>query len=251
MITVSIVSHGHRDLVKDVLHDLAGFPEISSVVLTLNIPEEIPVFPSEIQSKLILISNDKPKGFGANHNAAFELSTTPYYCVLNPDVRMRTNPFNDLVSAMVENHAAMAAPLVMNSNGAIEDSIRKFPTPARLFAKAIFKVKSVYSISDKEMLLFPDWVAGMFMLFESKAFANLHGFDESFFLYYEDVDICARMRKQGMRLAVCPNVAVVHDAQRASHRNTKYLYWHICSMILFFIKHLGRLPSPNKVSGTV
>jgi len=88
----------------------------------------------------------------------------------------------------------------------------------------------------------PEWAAGMFMLFRSRAFCDVNGFDEKFFLYYEDVDICARMHKVGQKIVVCPSATIVHDACRASHHHWRYLRWHLASMIRFFCKHLGRLP---------
>ena len=251
MITISLVSHGHRDLVANVLTDLVNFPEVASVVLTLNMPEEIPTIPDALQTKVVLIRNDQPKGFASNHNSAFSQCKTAYFCVLNPDARLPDNPFPRLLQTLAEQKAVMAAPVVTNSLGKLEDSVRTFPTPLGIFLKLLGVSKGTFQFAKGDKPFYPHWVAGMFMLFESKAFANLHGFDESFFLYYEDVDICARMWKQGMRLAVCPKVAVVHDAQRDSHRKMKYLYWHISSMIRFFIKHLGRLPNPDRNTGIV
>lgn len=80
------------------------------------------------------------------------------------------------------------------------------------------------------------------MLFRSEDFRRLQGFDEKFFLYYEDVDICARAWKSGMKVLACPSVSVIHDAQRASRRNLQHMKWHAASMMRYFWKHAGRLP---------
>src|SRR5690606_33557130 len=104
-------------------------------------------------------------------------------------------------------------------------------TPISLLLKLLGVSKGTFQYAIGDEPFFPHWVAGMFMLFESHAFANLQGFDERFFLYYEDVDICARIWETGSKLVVCPKVSVVHDAQRDSHRKMKYLYWHISSML--------------------
>ncbi|MDZ4154086.1 glycosyltransferase family 2 protein, partial [Methylicorpusculum sp.] len=245
MITISIVSHGHRHLISVLLADLSEMPEISGIVLTLNIPEEAPDVPSSLQNKVLIIRNDVAKGFGANHNAAFTHCKTDYFCVLNPDARLPDNPFPRLLQTLAEQQAVMAAPVVSNSLGKLEDSVRTFPTPLSKLLKLLGVSKGTFQYAKGDKPFYPHWVAGMFMLFESSAFEKLNGFDENFFLYYEDVDICARIWKQGMRLIVCPEVVVIHDAQRDSHRKMKYLYWHISSMIRFFIKHIGRLPSPN------
>jgi GT2 family glycosyltransferase len=65
---------------------------------------------------------------------------------------------------------------------------------------------------------------------------QLHGFDENYFLYYEDVDICRRARLMGLKIVCCPEVAVVHNAQRASRKNIHHMRWHIASMF----RYLGK-----------
>jgi GT2 family glycosyltransferase len=85
----------------------------------------------------------------------------------------------------------------------------------------------------------PDWLAGMFMLFTKAGYQALGGFDENFFLYYEDVDICARIWKSGKKLRYCPDVSVIHDARRASHKNLRFFKWHFTSLIRFLLKHGG------------
>ena len=80
------------------------------------------------------------------------------------------------------------------------------------------------------------------MLFPRTVFEQLGGFDETYFLYYEDVDLCARLRKLGYRVGYCADVSVVHDARRASHRNLSYLRRHLASMARFFWRRAaGRL----------
>jgi hypothetical protein len=82
---------------------------------------------------------------------------------------------------------------------------------------------------------FPDWVGGMAMLFPRAVFERLGGFDSRYFMYYEDVDICARTWLLGYHVIQCPMAKVVHDAQRSSHRSFKYLRWHLTSMCRFFL----------------
>jgi N-acetylglucosaminyl-diphospho-decaprenol L-rhamnosyltransferase len=68
----------------------------------------------------------------------------------------------------------------------------------------------------------------------------LHGFDERYFLYYEDVDLCGRLCLAGLRVVVCPDSQVVHHAQRSSRRSLKYLRWHLASMLRFFLSPVYR-----------
>jgi hypothetical protein len=82
----------------------------------------------------------------------------------------------------------------------------------------------------------------MFMLFQSKTFREIGGFDERYFLYYEDADICTRLWRQGRPVMIVPEAEVIHDAQRRSHRNLRYLKWHLGSMARYLWRYAGRLP---------
>jgi GT2 family glycosyltransferase len=87
-----------------------------------------------------------------------------------------------------------------------------------------------------------DWVAGMFLFFPQAIFREIRGFDEHFFLYYEDVDICARIWLSGRRVMLHPGVSVIHDPRRTSRRNLRYMRWHLSSMLRYFAKYAWRLP---------
>lgn len=246
-VTVSLVSHGHGRMVADVLNDLAALSEVAHVVLTLNVPEALPDATDEIRRKMTVIENPAPKGFAANHNAAFRHCGTPFFCVLNPDIRIRENPFPALLAAFCDKRAGLAVPVVVNSSGTIEDSIRHFPSPLGILSKVLGISRGGYPVAPGDPSFAADWAAGMFMLFRKDVYQLLEGFDEGFFLYYEDVDICARAWKQGFSVNVCPSVTVLHDARRESHRNLRFMRWHISSMLRFFLKHYGRLPKTKAI----
>lgn len=246
-ITVSVVSHGQGELVAALLEDLARCSGVTEVILTLNISEGEIACPESLRSRLRIIRNDKPQGFGANHNQAFQQCRTPTFAVLNPDIRLETDPFPRLMEALAGSGAStgMVAPTVRDPQGRLEDSARYFPTLVQLLAKLV-------GLGDGRIALHGeapqavDWSAGMFMLFRAEAFGRIGGFDEGFFLYYEDVDICARLWKARLGVVLHPGVSVVHAAQRTSRRNLHYLKWHLTSMLRYFMRHLGRLPVIRK-----
>lgn len=239
MIFVSIVSHGHGDMVDNLIQQLAACPEVSQIILTLNIPEPSALKPTDT---LEIINNQTPAGFAANHNAAFKLCREPFFCVVNPDIKLVGNPFPALLASLTTNNTALAAPLVVAPGGTIEDSIRRFLTPFSLLAKAMGSSVGRYDVEPGQSTFYPEWIAGMFMLFRSESFSQVGGFDAGFFLYYEDVDICVRLWKSGAQIVACPTAGVIHAAQRESHRNWRFLRWHLASMARYFYKHLGRLP---------
>ena len=92
----------------------------------------------------------------------------------------------------------------------------------------------------KDENIFPDWVGGMFMLFPSRVFREVGGFDTGYFLYYEDVDLCARLTLRDYRVVLCHEVSVIHVARRTSHANLRYLLWHISSALRFFLSPVYR-----------
>jgi GT2 family glycosyltransferase len=226
-------------MIASLVTDLLCCPQIGQVIVTHNIPGTLAL---PIEARILEINNCHPAGFAANHNTAFKHCAHPYFCSLNPDISLHDNPFPPLLAVMQKAGAAIGAPLVLNPSGDIDDSMRSFPTIRSLLTKALGGHCGSYTIDRMQPYLHPDWVAGMFMLFRSDDFRRLQGFDQGFFLYYEDVDICARAWKLGLQIIACPSVSVVHDAQRTSRRNFSYMRWHLASMARYFYKHWGRLP---------
>lgn len=235
-LTLSIVSHLQIHLVKNLLDDLEqNRSGIVKVILTLNLPETLAFEISSYSFLIHIISNKHPKGFGANHNQAFEFCDTPYFCVLNPDIRLPDNPFPLLLDELDKRKSALIAPKVVNPDGVVEDSVRTFPTPLSILKKLLFKKFSADYATDK-IIVNPDWVGGMFMLFRSNGFKQIGGFDERYFLYYEDVDICRTLHQTGHSIIYTPNTSVIHAARRTSHKNFRYLILHLTSMLRFFVK---------------
>lgn len=244
LISISIVSHGQGELVQETLRDLANFAGSLpfEVILTRNLIEQLPFSVSDFPYPLRVIDNAAPKGFGANHNAAFAYCNSPFFCVMNPDVRLRANPFWPLIACMEDAKVGLAAPMVFDQEGRAEDSARRFPTPTGLASKLLGLSDGRYHVTGANAMEV-DWVAGMFMFFRAEAFRDASGFDEDFFLYYEDADICTRLWQLRWKVLLQPGASIIHAAQRRSRRNPRYFGWHLSSMTRYFVKHMGRLPT--------
>lgn len=245
MITVSIVSHGHGSMVVSLVKQLLRFPEIEKIVVVLNVLETLD-FPDSDRIKLL--SNEAPRGFGANHNAAFGQCGSKYFLVLNPDIVFIANPFAHLMAALQLSDVAVTAPLVVASDGSVEDSVRRFPTVSSLLGKALGRDDGRYQLTAGQPDIEPDWIGGMFMLFEASNYRAVGGFDEAYFLYYEDVDICVRLWRQKRRIVACPAVQVIHNAQRASHRSWRFRRWHLQSALRYLLRHSWRLPRSERAA---
>ncbi len=233
LITLSVVSHGQNALVNTLCEDVGrvGCTGLS-LILTENIRDTIPLISRGASGRVEIVANSQPKGFGANHNAAFRRCGTPYFCVCNPDIRLPADPFPALLAALAAPSAAAVGPLVRNPHGWPEDSARRFPTLATLLRKLLREADG----PDYPVNLGPvavDWIAGMFMLFKSERFHAVGGFDEKYHLYYEDVDLCRRLQAAGHDTVFQPRAEVIHDARRGSRRELSLMLHHVASAARF------------------
>ena len=228
MVTASIVSHGHGQMVADLARDLVACEQVGRIIITQNVSEETN-YPKD--RRIEIIRNASPRGYGSNQNAAFAGVATPFFCVLNPDIRLKGNPFPALLAALEDKQVAASAPVIITPGGEVEDSARKFPTVVSLLCKAAGILDGTYDSSCAREN--PDWLAGMFLLLRSSAFREVDGFDERYFLYYEDVDLCWRLRRAGDDLRQMQEVKAIHDARRASRSDWQHARWHLASMAKF------------------
>jgi GT2 family glycosyltransferase len=232
-ITVSIVSHRQNRLVNVLLADLRRHcGQDVKILVTENVPDDVPL---DLDDGGELIVNPSPKGFGANHNAAFGRCSSNLFCVVNPDVRLEGDPFPALRAVLSDPSVGAAGPLVRSPSGVVEDSARRFPTVLSLARKALAGQAGPDYRTDAGATRV-DWVAGMFLLFRAAAFRAAGGFDERFFMYYEDVDICRRLRSQGLATVFEPRASVVHDARRASRRDPKLMAIHAASAFRYLVR---------------
>lgn len=231
LITLSIISHGDVFKVKALLRSLIMHePDRRfQTIVTDNLGGND--FSGEIFQKATILRNKTPKGFAENHNAAFQQECGEYFCVLNPDILFVQPVFDSLIQKIEQRRADILAPLIVDSQGVVQDSFRNLPSPKEIIARRLFKTPPLQRPSAP---LSPDWLAGMFLLMRAETFQALGGFDEKYHLYFEDVDFSARARLAGYRLLLDPSVKVQHDAHRGSRRHLRYLFWHLQSAWKFF-----------------
>jgi N-acetylglucosaminyl-diphospho-decaprenol L-rhamnosyltransferase len=224
-LTASVVSHGQARLVNTLIAGLirhAG-PQLKRLIVTLNVPEMEPVCTEGARFEVIVLRNSRPLGFGANHNRAFGHCNTEWFAVLNPDLRLSNDALGLLLAAR-EPQDGLIAPLILNADSSPADAARRAPTPLQILARRL-KRQPYGPEADF------DWLAGMCLVLSSEAFRSLGGFDERYFMYCEDTDLCLRLQLAGWRLRHVSSVQLVHDARRDSHRSLRYLLWHLASLV--------------------
>lgn len=221
-ITVSIVSHGQQHLLAPLLQQLQQHcaASIAKVVLTRNLPEPgpRPIAPPDLAVEEL--NNAVPKGFGANHNAAFARCDTDWFLVLNPDIRLDRDALAQLLS-LAQPGVGLLAPRIDEPGRAGLEPHRDLLTPCEILRRDRAAYRPPVA---------PAWVPGMFMLLRAAAFRQVGGFDRRFFMYGEDFDLCARLRLAGWEIAVAEDLSVRHEAQRASRRRVRHLLWHCASL---------------------
>lgn len=236
-LSLSIVSHGQGALIANLLEDLAqphwAGGRSFEVILTLNIAEDEGWLRPDFPFPISVLRNAAPKGFGSNHNAAFAEARASLFAVVNPDIRFADFQIADLIDALATRDAGVAGPLVVASDGEVQDSARRFPTFGRLATRKLLRQRQP-DYRPGRTIQSVDWLAGMFMLFPSGVYREIGGFDEGYFMYLEDVEVCRRLRSRGRQVLWVGSTAVIHDASRASRRSLRHLRWHISSLIRYF-----------------
>lgn len=235
-LSISIVSHRSGSLIAQLLGDLSGMAAaFSQIIITINVPEDESFLVGFEGLPITVARNKTPKGFGENHNQAFRMSTSALFAVVNPDIRLGVSPFARLAEAALGAGLGASAPLVLSPAGAIEDSVRRFPTVSRLAVRVLLNRRQPDYRQTAGANVPVDWAAGMFMVFSRVAFERVGGFDTRYFMYFEDADICRRLWASGLSVQLVPGAEVVHNAQRNSHRNAQHLKWHVRSAVRFLI----------------
>lgn len=222
-ITVSIVSHGQQGLILPLLEQLDRLcaASVAKVVLTVNVPEPELLVGLALSFPIERTENRHPKGFGANHNAAFARCGTEWFLVLNPDMRIAFDIFSPMIGS-AQTDDGILAPRIFEPGKDRPEPHRALITPYEI----LMRNRETYRPPAT-----PAWVPGMLMLFRTQAFRQVRGFDERFFMYGEDFDICARMRLAGWQCRIVEHLQAMHEARRASHRNVQHLLWHLNSLL--------------------
>jgi GT2 family glycosyltransferase len=168
-----------------------------------------------------IIRNRHNVGFGAAHNQALRHATGRYWVVLNSDAAPRPGALRLLVDFLDANpRVAVAGPRLRYPDGTVQPSRRRFPTVATLFVESTQiqrflprnRVLQRYYLADRsdDESQDVDWLVGACLCVRAAAAAEVGLFDESFFMYSEELDWCRRFREAGWRVAYVPSAEVVH-----------------------------------------
>jgi GT2 family glycosyltransferase len=200
------------------------------------------------QPEVIFIQNTSNLGYSKANNIGIKEARGKYILFLNPDVTIPRKSLDRLIDSLeVEKSRGIVAPQLRYSNGSVQESARRYPSLAvQTYARLPIICKFYKNKLDQYLMRDwnhqisrnVDWVIGAVMLTKKEYLCKVGLFDEAFFLYCEDVDLCYRFAKKGFKIYYNSDVELVHDYQKASSSRINKLTWvHFNSIIKFYRKH--------------
>lgn len=170
---------------------------------------------------VVQLPQQRNGGFAFGCNAGWRVGSSPYVLLLNPDAVIDTASLEALVDVLDRNPSTgMAVPRIVNDDGTLEYSQRRFPRLVSTFSQAFFAHRLFPQASWTDELVrdaeayetetSPPWASGACMLLRRSVLVDLDGLDEGFFLYGEDVDLCRRVRQAGWDIRYDPRATCGH-----------------------------------------
>ena len=243
-ITASIVVYKENlKVLENAIDSFLGSPLSKKLYIIDNSPSN--EFKNKIQNDSVeYIYSNKNVGFGKGHNSILHKLTSEnkYHLILNPDVRFHPEILEKLVLMMESNESfSMIAPRVLNSNNELLYTARRYPSLFELIFRFLgifkkFTIRGEYKNQNHKQSFSPDFVQGSFMLFKTEDLLRLEGFDERYFMYMEDVDICRKIDLSGKRKLYFPATEIIHTHRKGSSKEFRLFFIHISSIIKYFIK---------------
>lgn len=219
--------------------------------------------PARIEAEILIINNDKEKitslnglskeglffriielgeniGFGRAHNTGFRESRGEYILFLNPDTIILPRALEEMLDIFKKDEKiGIIGPLLIDSHGMIQPDcfgIRR--TPVSTIKAKFFAQKNIQTNRLKDIFEV-DWISGGAMLVRRDVFQKVGGFDEKYFMYFEDVDLCWRVKELGYRIVVGSKARVFHESGKsfASEKEKKKYYY--ASQDYYIRKYFG------------
>lgn len=175
-----------------------------------------------------LVTNADNVGFGRGINQGVRESRAPLILIMNPDCRLSAGALESM-RAELETHAqcAIVGPRVLDPDGAVQGSARGDPDmltglfgrtgPLRaLMPASSVARRNVVAEANGNQSVTVDWVSGACMLVRRTAFDAVNGFDARYFMYWEDADLCRRLRARGHEVRYAPGASAVHKVGHSS-----------------------------------
>lgn len=195
---------------------------------------------------LHLIENRKNRGFGAAHNQAISIANSSYHIICNPDIKFKSESLKRLIDYLdLHPQIGLLAPKVVYPNGNLQLLNRRFPTVVDLAVQRIGKylpssfrenrtTRYLMKDCDYSQELDVPCLSGCFLIGRTELLKSIGGFNPSYFLYFEDFDLCQKIRESHFRTVYSPVVEVEHRWARNSHKKWIHTWYFVSSAFRFF-----------------
>lgn len=245
---VVVVNYNAGESVLDCLRALAAEPIAEVVVIDNASTDGSPDRIGREHGNVKLIRNRANSGFAAAANQGVRETTSPFVVLLNPDAFVRPGAIAALSRALQEhNKAGAAGALVVNPDGTVQPTKRAFPSIWHAALHGLVGLvwpnnpgTRAYTLADAsfESPRTVDWVAATAVAVRRDAFDSIDGFDERFFFFVEDVDLCRRLWDAGWEVWFEPRAVVEHVWGTSwTQRPLRFLWIHQWSLFRYVTKH--------------
>jgi N-acetylglucosaminyl-diphospho-decaprenol L-rhamnosyltransferase len=258
--TVVVVNYNGGTLLARCLRSILEFAPGARVVVVDNASTDGSDDVAAAFGKTVrLVRNERNGGFAAAVNLGVALTghDDEFVMFLNPDSWLLPGAADHLAAVLTEHpDCAIAAPTMFDERGRPERNLRGDPTLltglfgrsslfTRLFPRSSLARRNVRTdLAKNEAGALVDWVSGACMMVRRAAFQEMGGFDERFFLYWEDADLCRRLRELGHTIRYAPAAQVGHRAGTCSE-SAKVLSVRAFhrSVYIYYARHVARTPA--------
>jgi N-acetylglucosaminyl-diphospho-decaprenol L-rhamnosyltransferase len=250
MTTVSsiIVTYNSADVICECLQALVQIAETTSleiiVVDNASTDETTEIVSQEFPS-VKLVETGENLGYGGGNNRGANVSTGDYIAIVNPDLIIDADPLNKMVDYLANNtDVGVVGPKTLSGDGSIaisanppytaRRSVAKYLGLERLFPQWVYG--DYYDrLQASELPFEADWLGGACLVFPRETYQQLNGFDEDFFLFVEDVDICERAWRLGWKVIYMPMATVkhYHSTSVDKARLISTHHYHISPLLYF------------------
>jgi N-acetylglucosaminyl-diphospho-decaprenol L-rhamnosyltransferase len=215
-VSISLVNTNSRELLLACLESLQSV-EAEIVVLDNASADGSAAAVRERFPGVRLIEQRHRAGFGANHNAVIHATSGRYVFVLNEDTTSEDWGFERMVAHLDANpRVAALAPRLVYPDGRLQASAWRFPSPAAAALGLLTLGRAAIVQSGGSETRDVDWAMAAAILLRREALDDVGLFDEDFFIYSEETDLCRRLRDAGWRTQYFPVVTVVHHESQFS-----------------------------------
>jgi hypothetical protein len=209
-----------------------------------------------------LVQNRQNVGFARGVNQGLAATAASTVLIMNPDCRLEQGAFGVLSSELQRDEGvALVGPRILNPDGSVQGSARGDPDMLTgLFGRstALRRALPNLAVSKRNVVadagggIEVDWVSGACMLARRSALERVRGFDERYFLYWEDADLCRRLRGEGYRIRYVPTATAVHRVGHSSRvvRSSAIRAFHE-SAYLYYSTHVATTASPKRLAAKV